>query len=149
MWNPLHNVCSQTTRRTPQICRQEPLSTMADGKNEEPVADLALTDIIDGTNEREIPAAKFIEDLDAFAETFDPPASAELLIGAYSELHTKYKNYEMRLSQKREYKRASLVYCGAFWSDMQPVRVSSQAKDTGNGKVHCAHSILDSKARPG
>eukprot|EP00545_Synedropsis_sp_CCMP1620_P010049 CAMPEP_0119004716 /NCGR_PEP_ID=MMETSP1176-20130426/1312_1 /TAXON_ID=265551 /ORGANISM="Synedropsis recta cf, Strain CCMP1620" /LENGTH=201 /DNA_ID=CAMNT_0006956457 /DNA_START=16 /DNA_END=621 /DNA_ORIENTATION=+ len=68
---------------------------------EEPVANLQLDSITDGSNERGIPIVKFLDDISAFCETFDPPASAELLIGAYSDLFAKFKSYEGSLSQKR------------------------------------------------
>jgi hypothetical protein len=62
-----------------------------------------VLDITDGENERKIPAAKFIDDIGAFSESFQPPASAELLIGAYSELHNKYKTFEVTLTRKRTF----------------------------------------------
>jgi len=67
------------------------------------VADLKLDDVTEGKNERGIPMVKFIEDIDTFAKSFDPPASAELLIGAYSDLFAKFKSYEGSLTQKREF----------------------------------------------
>ena len=63
---------------------------------------LKLESITDGQNERGIPAAKFIEDIETFANSFTPPASAELLIGAYSDLFAKYKRYEDSLNGKSE-----------------------------------------------
>lgn len=69
--------------------------------DEAPVADLSLKDITSGENERGIPATKFIEDIDSFVNSFDPPATSELLIGAFSDLFSKYKQYENRLTQKR------------------------------------------------
>lgn len=77
---------------------------MTDTKEEEEVPDMSLLDIIDGKNEREIPVAKFIDDIGQFAESFQPPASAELLIGAYTQLYNKYKTYEASLTRKRKYK---------------------------------------------
>lgn len=65
-----------------------------------PVADMSLLSITDGENARGIPFIKFIEDVDGFANTFTPPASAELMIGAYSELHSKFKTFETSLTQK-------------------------------------------------
>jgi hypothetical protein len=64
------------------------------------VPNMSIQCIIEGDNERSIPHAKFIDDVDVFAATFDPPASAELLIGAYSDLIAKYRNFETQLSQK-------------------------------------------------
>ena len=75
--------------------------TVAKAGDEAEVADLSLRDITSGTNERGIPSARFIEDIDEFVNSFDPPANAELLIGAFSDLFTKYKQYENRLTQKR------------------------------------------------
>lgn len=76
-------------------------------KNEEDeqeiIPDLRLDDITDGKNERGIPAVKFIEDISGFSSSFQPvPASAELLIGAFTQLHTKYKASEQNLRQKRK-----------------------------------------------
>jgi len=64
---------------------------------------LKLESITDGQNERGIPAVKFIDDIEAFASSFTPPASAELLIGAYSDLFAKYKRYEDTLNRKSAY----------------------------------------------
>jgi hypothetical protein len=66
------------------------------------VEDMSLLSIADGENERGIPVVKFIEDVEAFANQFTPPASAELLIGAYSELHSRFKTFETSLVQKRK-----------------------------------------------
>jgi len=68
-----------------------------------PQADMSLIDITDGENERKIPIAKFIEDIGSFATSFAPPASAELLIGAYTELYNKYKTYEANLANKHNH----------------------------------------------
>jgi len=68
---------------------------------EEDIPDMSLLSITDGENERGIPLVKFIDDVGAFADSFTPPASAELLIGAYTELHSKFKTYEISLTQKR------------------------------------------------
>jgi len=61
---------------------------------------LNLTSIIDGENERGIPCVKFVEDIGAFADSFTPSASAEILIGAFTDLFSKFKTYETSLSQK-------------------------------------------------
>mmetsp|Transcript_5728 Transcript_5728/g.14304 ORF Transcript_5728/g.14304 Transcript_5728/m.14304 type:complete len:94 (-) Transcript_5728:522-803(-) len=65
------------------------------------VDDMSLLSITDGENDRGIPLVKFIDDVDAFANSFTPPSSAELLIGAYSELHSKFKTFETSLTQKK------------------------------------------------
>ena len=71
-----------------------------DVKQTTAVDDMSLLSITDGENDRGIPLVKFIEDVDAFANSFTPPSSAELLIGAYSELHSKFKTFETSLTQK-------------------------------------------------
>lgn len=44
---------------------------------------------------------KFIEDIDKFADSFVPKAPAELLIGAFSDLFSKFKTFETNLSNRR------------------------------------------------
>jgi len=80
-------------------------------EQEATVPNMSLLDIIEGENERHIPIAKFVDDLEAFVNSFTPPASPELLIGAYSDLHAKYKSYEMTLTQKRKLSMISRVDC--------------------------------------
>ena len=63
---------------------------------------LKLQSITDGCNVHGVPKVKFVEDITAFANTFDPPASAELMIGAYSDLFGNFKKYEGSLVQKSE-----------------------------------------------
>lgn len=53
-------------------------------------------------NERGIPEVLFIEDIGKFAESFTPAASAEILIGAFSDLFSKFKAYETNLSSKKQ-----------------------------------------------
>jgi len=65
------------------------------------VSNISLESITEGKNTRGIPHAKFVEDIESFANSFNPPASPELLIGAYSDLYSKFKAYEQQLSQKR------------------------------------------------
>lgn len=69
--------------------------------NEASSTSLSMESITDGKSERGIPAVKFLEDISAFADSFTPTASAELLIGAFSDLFSKFKVYEQNLSQKR------------------------------------------------
>lgn len=61
---------------------------------------LNLESIVEGENERGVPAVKFIDDVGAFSEQFTPPASPELLIGAFSDIFGKFKALEANLSQK-------------------------------------------------
>lgn len=77
------------------------------------IPDMSLLSITDGENERGIPVVKFIDDVGAFTESFTPPASAELLIGAYTELHSKFKTYEISLTQKRTL--LLIIVCCACW----------------------------------
>ena len=62
---------------------------------------LNLGSITEGANPRGVPKVKFVEDIDDFAQSFKPAASPELLIGAYSELFSKFKAYETNLTKKR------------------------------------------------
>ncbi|GMI45283.1 hypothetical protein TrCOL_g2696 [Triparma columacea] len=62
---------------------------------------LNLESITDGKNESGIPKVKFIEDIDEFAASFKPAASVEVLIGAFSEIFSKFKAYETNLANKR------------------------------------------------
>jgi hypothetical protein len=64
---------------------------------------LSLESITDGQNERGIPAVRFLDDIGSFADQFTPPASPELLIGAYSDIFSKFKVYETTLNQKSEF----------------------------------------------
>jgi len=61
---------------------------------------LSFESITDGVSSRDIPKVKFIEDIDAFSNEFDPPASSELMIGAFSDLFGKMKGVESTLSQR-------------------------------------------------
>ena len=70
------------------------------GDDKANVDNMSLLSITEGENDRGIPHVKFIDDVDAFAASFSPPSSAELLIGAYSELHSKFKTFETSLTQK-------------------------------------------------
>jgi hypothetical protein len=56
----------------------------------------------EGKNSSGIPQIKFIKDIDSFLNSFMPPALAELLIGAYSDLFAQCKRLEENLIQKSE-----------------------------------------------
>jgi len=71
-------------------------------KDEAECTSLKLESLTDGSNEGGIPRVKFIEDISAFADSFNPSASAELLIGAFSDLFAKFKAYEGNLGQKKK-----------------------------------------------
>lgn len=64
---------------------------------------LKLESITDGANEHGVPKVLFVDDITTFAKSFDPPASAELMIGAFSDLFGKFKTYETSLMQKSEW----------------------------------------------
>jgi len=117
------------------------LTMSAIAKKDEEVPDMKLADITDGQNESGIPAAKFIEDIEGFTQSFSPPASSELLIGAYSDLHAKYKAIEANLGGKRKWwkieyfnfiKRRS--HSSFFFSSIS-VRTILWRKDPWPGKV--------------
>lgn len=87
------------------VIMSEEVATTAGGgaaKKEDDVPDLNLSHITDGDSSRGIPMAKFIDNVEEFASSFEPPAQAELLIGAYSDLMNRYRLYESKLSQKRK-----------------------------------------------
>lgn len=86
--------------------------------DQEKIPDLKLETILDGQNDRGIPQVKFLDDIDAFSKTFDPPASAELLIGAYSDIFSKFKSYEASLTQKREFGTQYCPQCGAWYAHL-------------------------------
>lgn len=71
---------------------------------EDDVPRLPLAQITEGETDRGIPLAKFMENVDAFASSFTPPASSDSLILAYTELKQNYRMFEARLTQKRELK---------------------------------------------
>ena len=81
-------------------------------ESEAETTSLSLASITDGQNERGIPAVRFLDDIGGFTKQFDPPASAELLIGAYSDIFSKFKAYETSLNQRRECE----VYCSVTCS---------------------------------
>jgi len=81
---------------------EDDLNAASENAGTTAVDDMSLLSITDGENDRGIPLVKFIEDVDAFANSFSPPSSAELLIGAYSELHSKFKTFETSLTQKKQ-----------------------------------------------
>lgn len=69
--------------------------------HDDDIPNMTLLDVTDGANEREtIPKVKFIDHVQEFCESFQPTASAELVIGAYTELFQKYKTFEGTLLQR-------------------------------------------------
>ncbi len=64
---------------------------------------ISLLDITSGENDRGIPFCKFIDDVGVLAASFTPPASAEVLIGAFTELYSKFKSFETSLIRKGKY----------------------------------------------
>ena len=85
--------------------QQQQSSWSDDDDDKNNIPDMKLEDITSGLNDRGIPEALFIDDVGSFAA--EKGASAELLIGAYSQLHQKYKTSELRL----QYKSACLCLC--------------------------------------
>jgi hypothetical protein len=77
----------------------------------EDVPDMSLLSITNGENERGIPIVKFLDNMGAFAESFTLQALAELLIGAYTKLHSKLKAYDISLTQKWSYLFVSVCMC--------------------------------------
>ena len=110
-----------------------------DNQEEKPIANISLESITDGKNERGIPGTKFLDDIDSFANSFDPPASSELLIGAYSDLYSKFKAYEQQLSQKRS---TYLEKIPEIEKSITLVRHLKQKKDQG-GSVITRYNLAD------
>jgi len=75
--------------------------SVTEASHEEDVANISVQHIIDGKNERDIPATRFIEDIEMFSSSFNPPANVQLLIGAFSDLFGKFKQIEAQLSEKK------------------------------------------------
>jgi hypothetical protein len=84
-------------------------------ENEASKTSLKLESITDGFNARGIPTVRFVDDIGEFATSFSPLASAELLIGAYSDLFAKFKSYEESLSQKSEWNLGKYAFHLHVW----------------------------------
>ena len=63
--------------------KQIPAAETSNNSQEVAVANISLDSITEGKNARDIPATKFVDDIELFANSFTPPASPTLLIGAY------------------------------------------------------------------
>lgn len=96
---------------------------------EDAVANISLDSITEGKNDRGIPATKFLDDIEVFADSFKPPASPELLIGAYSDLFSKFKAYEQQLEQKKVTYQEKLP---EIEKSITLVRHLKEKKDTGD-----------------
>jgi prefoldin subunit 5 len=89
----------------PAVPAQPKIGNEEEEEQQEPdaavVANLTLEDIVDRRSDRGIPIAKFVDDVQLFSDAFEPvPATAELMIGAYNQLHAKYRQYEAAFRQK-------------------------------------------------
>ena len=104
----------------------------AGNDNEAPIANISLQNIIDGTNERSIPKTKFIDDIEMFRFSFDPPASPELLIGAFSDLHSKFKQIEQQLTEKKVHRENSIP---EIEKSIKLVRHLKQKKEEGDAAI--------------
>ncbi len=78
------------------------MSKEATLKSEAEQTSLSFQSITDGMASRDIPKVKFVEDIEGFSNSFDPPASVELMIGAFSDLFGKMKAIEGTLAQRCE-----------------------------------------------
>ena len=107
---------------------------------EDDVANISLDSITEGENERGIPATKFLDDIELFASSFKPPASPELLIGAYSDLYSKFKAYEQQLIQKRVSYQEKLP---EMEKSIKLVRHLKNKKDAGESSVVTRYSLAD------
>jgi prefoldin subunit 5 len=98
--NKEKKVGSSQIQRSPTMTKKKEVGGDDDDKSEEGIL-LTLDDVTDGKSPRGIPAAKFVEDVQSFSLQFIPPASAEHMIGAYTELYQRYKRYESVFLQKK------------------------------------------------
>jgi hypothetical protein len=87
------------TDSSPQVPPEDDHNNAVVG-SEADVPNMSLEDITEGS-QRGIPQVKFLDDIEAFANSFSPPAQPELLIGGFSQLHAKYKSTEASLQNKR------------------------------------------------
>ncbi|KAL7540332.1 hypothetical protein ACHAWF_006656 [Thalassiosira exigua] len=110
------------------------------GHDEGAVANISLDSITDGKNDRGIPAARFLDDIDLFAASFKPPASSELLIGAYSDLYSKFKAYEQQLEQKKATYNEKLP---EIEKSIAVVRHLNQKKEAGETGVVSRYNLAD------
>lgn len=90
---------------------------------EDDIVHLTLPDITESAvdHPRGIPTVKFLEDITTYVESFSPKrVTAELLIGAYTQLHTKYKLSESSLLRKRKFRPFRFLpifnHCDAFYN---------------------------------
>ena len=97
-----------TNRVTIALMSDTTKGAAASSTDDDAIANISLESITEGTNDRGIPTTKFLDDIDIFANSFNPPASSELLIGAYSDLYSKFKAYEQQLEQKKQTYQNSL-----------------------------------------
>lgn len=104
------------------------------------VANISLESITDGKNSRGIPAAKFLDDIELFAQSFVPPASPELLIGAYSDMYSKFKAYEQQLEQKRATYDEKLP---EIEKSITLVRHLRKKKESGESGVIARYNLAD------
>mmetsp|Transcript_124339 Transcript_124339/g.185791 ORF Transcript_124339/g.185791 Transcript_124339/m.185791 type:complete len:208 (-) Transcript_124339:45-668(-) len=107
-----------------------------------PVEDMSLLSITDGENARGIPFVKFIDDVEAFANNFSPPASAEILIGAYSELHSKFKTFETSLSQKKQNYQQKLPDIEKSLSLIKNLQKKKDAGETTMTRYNLADNVF-------
>lgn len=108
--------------------------------DDDAVANISLDSITEGKNARGIPAAKFLEDIDLFASSFAPPASPELLIGAYSDLYSKFKAYEQQLASKCATYREKLP---EIEKSVKVVRNLREKKEAGETGVATRYNLAD------
>jgi hypothetical protein len=68
----------------------------------EPIENDSTTTTTTTTSNNNIPKVKFIDNIQEYIQSFLPKIiTTELLIGAYTQLHTKYKLTESNLLRKR------------------------------------------------
>ncbi|KAL9186959.1 hypothetical protein ACHAXT_010679 [Thalassiosira profunda] len=118
----------------------KPAAAGSSSQGDDAVANISLESITDGKNDRNIPKTKFLDDIDMFAASFNPPASPELLIGAYSDLYSKFKAYEQQLEQKRATFKESLPEIA---KSIKLVRHLKEKKEAGEDGVATRYQLAD------
>jgi len=108
------------------------------------IPSLSLESITEpSANASQIPKCRFVEDIDEFSNSFVPPASAELLIGAFSDLFGKFKQYEMNLAAKRANYQTKIP---EIEKTLSLVRHLKQKKDEELITRYCVTDMVYAKA---
>jgi len=101
---------------------------------------LSFQDITEGLSERDIPKVKFIEDITQFSTSFEPSASAELMIGAFSDLFGKLKAVEGTLSQRAKLIQSKIP---EIEKSLQLVKFLQQKESSDESNLSTRYNLAD------